>query len=203
MNCTKLILFGSVALALCAVPATNAQGRYRGAGAGRSFGSTSRSHVTTGTRSFNGQGYRTAAIANRSAFNGRAYRGGNWNGHGGHHGGHHGHHHGHYYGGYYPYYSYYPFGFGFGYPYWGSSFYYGSDYAYDGYGGNAGYGRHDGNSVATNVQQELARAGYYHGAIDGIIGDGTRRAIRAYESANGLPVDGRIDADLLSHMGLS
>ena len=55
----------------------------------------------------------------------------------------------------------------------------------------------------TNVQHELARAGYYHGAVDGIIGNGTRSAIRAYESANGLPVDGRIDADLLSRMGLS
>jgi peptidoglycan hydrolase-like protein with peptidoglycan-binding domain len=53
------------------------------------------------------------------------------------------------------------------------------------------------------VQHELARAGYYHGAIDGVIGNGTRSAIRAYESANGLPVDGRIDADLLSRMGLS
>ena len=46
------------------------------------------------------------------------------------------------------------------------------------------------------------RRGYYHGEIDGVVGDGTRRAIRSYERANGLHVDGRIDDQLLSTMGL-
>jgi len=160
--------------------------------------------TTSASRSFNGQGYRSGAITNRTALNGRGYRGGNWNGRGGNWNGrgrwgHHGHHHHRHHHGFYPYYAYYPFGFGFGYPYWVSSYYYDNSYAYD---GNA-YGGSNGNSVVTNVQQQLAQAGYYHGAIDGIIGDGTRRAIRAYESANGLHVDGRIDSDLLSHMGLS
>ncbi len=58
----------------------------------------------------------------------------------------------------------------------------------------------NGGSVVTTVQQELARAGYYHGEIDGVIGDQTRSAIRAYERRNGLPVDGRIDRDLLQTM---
>src|SRR6266853_6618737 len=66
------------------------------------------------------------------------------------------------------------FGFPFFYPYP----YYGS-YPYNYYGYNdSGYGY--GNTVV-EVQSRLARAGYYHGPIDGIMGPQTRRAIRAYE----------------------
>jgi hypothetical protein len=66
------------------------------------------------------------------------------------------------------------FGFPFFYPYP----YYGY-YPYDYYGYNdSGYGY--GNTVV-EVQSRLARAGYYHGPIDGIMGPQTRRAIRAYE----------------------
>ena len=46
-------------------------------------------------------------------------------------------------------------------------------------------------------------AGYYRGAIDGVIGNGTRMAIRAFERNNGLRVDGRIDRQLLATMGLA
>ena len=63
---------------------------------------------------------------------------------------------------FYPY-PYYP------YPYWD---YYSYGYGYQGYG--------NGSSVV-QLQRRLARAGYYHGAIDGIIGPATRRALRAYE----------------------
>ena len=55
-------------------------------------------------------------------------------------------------------------------------------------------------SVATQVQQRLAAGGYYHGEIDGIIGQATRRAIRSYERDNNLPVDGQIDDQLLATM---
>ncbi len=85
----------------------------------------------------------------------------------------------------YPYYSYYPYdyyGYGYGYPYgYYSSYGYDYDYysqpAYD-YGYSGGYG--DRSSVV-ELQRRLARAGYYHGAIDGIMGPATRRALRAYE----------------------
>jgi len=59
------------------------------------------------------------------------------------------------------------------------------------------------NSVVVEVQKRLARGGYYRGAIDGVIGDETRRAIRAYERGHGLPVDGRLDRQLLATMGLA
>jgi hypothetical protein len=94
----------------------------------------------------------------------------------------------------YPYYGYYPYGY---YPY---------DY---------GYGSYDSyhqpvypsravkaGSLVRQVQQRLARAGYYHSSIDGVSGTATRRAVRQYEFAHGLPGDGRIDQRLIATMGL-
>ena len=66
-------------------------------------------------------------------------------------------------------------GWGGGYPYG----YYGG-YNYGGYGSGYGYGDSSRSRVA-ELQRRLARAGYYHGAVDGIMGPATRRAIRAYE----------------------
>ena len=68
---------------------------------------------------------------------------------------------------------------GWGYPYG----YYGG-YNYGGYGSGYGYGDSSGSRVA-ELQRRLASAGYYHGAIDGILGPATRRAIRAYERDHG------------------
>jgi hypothetical protein len=104
------------------------------------------------------------------------------------------------------------FNFGLGYPYYGYGYgypYYGT-YPYD-YGYYTPYtsrytvydrGITDDATVAA-VQRRLARGGYYHGAIDGVIGPGTRTAIRAFESNNGLRVDGVIDTQLLRTMGLA
>jgi ABC-type glycerol-3-phosphate transport system substrate-binding protein len=108
-----------------------------------------------------------------------------------------------FYGGY-PYYGSgygYPFGYGYGYGY--PSFGVSASFSnYSPYYGRRAYGSR-GGSVTVQVQQRLAQAGYYRGAIDGVIGNGTRSAIRAYERAHGLRVDGRIDPDLLSRMGIS
>ena len=40
------------------------------------------------------------------------------------------------------------------------------------------------------VQQALKAAGYYHGPIDGVWGEASRSAVRAYQKAKGLPVAG-------------
>ena len=100
------------------------------------------------------------------------------------------------------------FGIGLGYPYYGYGYPYYGSYPY-------GYGYYhrprtvvydtaytDDATVAA-VQRRLARGGYYRGAIDGVIGNGTRTAIRAYERNNGLRVDGRIDRQLLATLGLA
>ncbi len=96
----------------------------------------------------------------------------------------------------------YPYsGYGYGYPYYGA-------YPY-GYGYYAPrttvYAPSNINDDATvaAVQRRLARGGYYHGSVDGVIGPGTRSAIRAFERNNGLPVDGLIDPQLLRTMGLA
>jgi len=93
------------------------------------------------------------------------------------------------------------FGLGFGYPYYG----YGYGYPYGSY--PYGYTTYDraytDDATVAAVQRRLARAGYYRGAIDGVIGEGTRRAVAAYERNNGLPVDGRIDRQLLATLGLA
>jgi hypothetical protein len=89
----------------------------------------------------------------------------------------------------YPYYPYYPYGY---YPYG----------YYQGYGSyQSGYGVSE--SVVLQVQSRLASAGYYSGPIDGIIGSGTRRAIRAYQRGHDLPADGLIHRQLLTTMGLT
>ena len=69
---------------------------------------------------------------------------------------------------------------------WGSGYPYGyyGGYNYGGYGSGNGYSDSSGSRVA-ELQSRLASAGYYHGAIDGIMGPATRRAIRAYERHSG------------------
>ena len=102
-----------------------------------------------------------------------------------------------------------PYGYGYdnysapayGYGYYGNQGYGYGDQGY-GYGnqgyGSQGYGYRDqgrGNDNQANgygdrssieqLQRRLARAGYYHGAIDGIMGPETRSAISAFERSSG------------------
>jgi len=102
----------------------------------------------------------------------------------------------------YPYsYGYSPYGYGYGSGYYGygSGYYgygsgYGSGYGYGaGYYGNGysrssyyqGYGYNGNRSRVVRLQQQLARAGYYRGPIDGIMGSRTRYALRAYQHDHG------------------
>jgi hypothetical protein len=103
----------------------------------------------------------------------------------------------------YPYYSY-----GYGYPYYSYGYYpydyYGSypyNYGYY-YYNQPGYDTYANGSVVIQVQSRLARAGYYHGPIDGVMGPRTHYAIQAYERDRGLRVDGAISGQLLRNMGL-
>ena len=104
--------------------------------------------------------------------------------------------------GYYPY-SYYG-----GYPYSGYNNYYSyyGGYPYSGYTTRYSYYTpsygYSGSTVAA-VQQRLGRLGYYHGSVDGVIGPQTRNAIAAFQSRNGMTVDGTIDRPLLNSLGLA
>ncbi len=58
------------------------------------------------------------------------------------------------------------------------------------------------NPQVVQVQENLRRLGYYKSTVDGLIGPGTRTAIRAYQVDRGLPVTGRMDRELLLDLGL-
>jgi peptidoglycan hydrolase-like protein with peptidoglycan-binding domain len=55
-------------------------------------------------------------------------------------------------------------------------------------------------SYVIGIQQELAARGYDPGPIDGIAGRRTYEAIRRYQKAAGLAVDGKPSPDLLNHL---
>ena len=157
------------------------------------------SAALTASRSYGNRTYGSQSYGSRS-YGGRYYGGSSY-GSG-------------YYGGGYPYYGngssisigigsgYYGsgYGYGYGYPYYNSG-YGGYPYGYNSYGSS--YSRGYGSNVVVEVQQRLARAGYYHGVIDGVAGRRTRGAIARWESSHGIYADGRIDRQLLRSLGLS
>jgi hypothetical protein len=68
------------------------------------------------------------------------------------------------------------------------------------------YSYYDNNEdldVELAVQQELAKLGYYHGPVDGVIGPETQRAIRWFQSVDKIPVTGRIDNATLKALQIS
>ena len=52
----------------------------------------------------------------------------------------------------------------------------------------------------TEAQEGLAKAGDYKGKPTGVMDHRTRKAIRAYQKANKLPVTGRLDNDVLNKL---
>jgi hypothetical protein len=56
------------------------------------------------------------------------------------------------------------------------------------------------NSAIARVQAGLTELGYSPGPVDGVKGDKTTAAIRAYQRDNGLTQDGRATIDLARHI---
>ena len=59
-----------------------------------------------------------------------------------------------------------------------------------------------GNEVK-QIQQKLKEWGYYKGEVDGVYGSKTQSAVRAFQKANGLTVDGIAGEKTLSAIGIS
>lgn len=105
---------------------------------------------------------------------------------------------------YYPYYDdSYPYDYNYGYP---NDY---SSYPYDYYQGNNDYdsaytapSQGANNSAVSAVQSELAKLGYYDGAIDGTLGDGTEAALARYQQDQNLSVTGTVDTATLQSLGL-
>jgi len=88
---------------------------------------------------------------------------------------------------------------GYWFPAWGyapsvSYVYDGPIYAYNGW---------TPDRVTVDVQQQLARAGYYDGPVDGVLGPMTREAIAAFQADNGLAVTSAIDEPTLATLGVA
>jgi hypothetical protein len=106
----------------------------------------------------------------------------------------------------------YPYGFGYGYyPYGGyyDNGYYDNGYYDDSYASNeystapyTNQSADDTGSRVNDVQSALAREGYYDGAIDGRLGDTTRKALRRYQRDHGLQVTGGIDSAVIEALRL-
>lgn len=151
--------------------------------------SSAMARPSDGRKNSTGRSFTHSAV--RTSANHRVYHNNNWRHRHDRHHRHHRHHSRIYFSFGYP--------FGYGYPYYSS---YPYRYGYYARPREVVYANVDG-SVVVAVQRRLARAGYYRGAIDGVIGHGTRSAIRSYERAHGLRIDGRIDRRLLATMGLA
>ena len=59
------------------------------------------------------------------------------------------------------------------------------------------------DSIIVAAQERLARQGYYRGETDGVLSAEMQKAIRRYQSTNGLRQTSDLDSDTLAVMGLS
>src|SRR5438876_1093834 len=112
---------------------------------------------------WSGRNWRTGGNwSGRNWRTGRNWSGGNWSGNQG--------------------YGYGEQGYGYGNQGYGSQ---GYEYRDQGRGNDNQANGYGDRSSVEQLQRRLARAGYYHGAIDGIMGPETRSAIRAFERSSG------------------
>ena len=111
---------------------------------------------------------------------------------------------------YYPYYGYdsddYPYDYSYGYPDGYGDYQYNEaesspSQAYSYYNGYAPSGTNS-NGVVSAVQSKLASFGYYHGAIDGILGDETEAALARYQQDRDVSVTGTVTSATLQALGL-
>ena len=78
-------------------------------------------------------------------------------------------------------------------------------YTQDPYSYYSGYAApvQSGNGVVSSVQSQLAKLGYYRGAVDGVAGDETQAAIARYQQENDLSVTGTVTPATLQSLGLA
>ena len=65
------------------------------------------------------------------------------------------------------------------------------------------YKKGSSGSVVTQIQTKLKNWGYYAGDTDGVFGSKTEAAIRKFQQANGLTVDGQAGPRTLAALGVS
>jgi hypothetical protein len=100
----------------------------------------------------------------------------------------------------------YPYDYDGTYPYddynYGSPSDYSYDYPYDYYNPSSyDYSGNQSNPTVNQVQSQLAKLGYYRGAIDGIQGDQTEAALSRYQEDHDLSVTGTVTSATLQSLG--
>ena len=63
--------------------------------------------------------------------------------------------------------------------------------------------RGSSGDTVRQIQTKLKQWGYYSGAVDGVYGSGTEKAVRYFQQKNGLAVDGKCGAQTLAALGIS
>ena len=63
--------------------------------------------------------------------------------------------------------------------------------------------RGSSGDTVRQIQTKLKQWGYYTGAVDGVYGSGTEKAVRYFQQKNGLAVDGKAGAKTLAALGIS
>src|SRR5207247_7845280 len=75
-------------------------------------------------------------------------------------------------------------------------------YDYDGQPASVNLDQYGDNATVSAVQSQLAKLGYYRGAIDGVEGDETQVALARYQEDRDLSVTGTVTAATLQALGL-
>jgi hypothetical protein len=203
----RIVKFAGLILAgLLAVSSTAFAGGFGGGGhsGGGGFGGGGGGHFGGGGghfgggRHFGGGGHLSSGghFGSTGHFATGHFAGGHY-GYSGHYGSHYYWRDGRWYGGPYAY-SDYPFGSGID----DYGYYNDAPYAYtDDQGALDDSASSDGTVVA--AQKELAKLGYYHGTIDGLIGPETQKAIRWFQSVDKLPVTGVLNDQTMKALQIS
>ena len=63
--------------------------------------------------------------------------------------------------------------------------------------------RGSSGDTVRQIQTKLKKWGYYTGAVDGVYGSGTEKAVRYFQQKNGLTVDGKCGPQTLAALGIS
>ena len=63
--------------------------------------------------------------------------------------------------------------------------------------------RGSSGDTVRQIQTKLKQWGYYAGAVDGVYGSGTEKAVRYFQQKNGLAVDGKAGAKTLAALGIA
>ena len=64
------------------------------------------------------------------------------------------------------------------------------------------YKKGSGGAVVSEIQTRLKNWGYYYGAVDGVYGSQTEKAVRWFQEKNGLHVDGQVGDQTLAALGM-